>query len=379
MFAIVAVPMRAEMGFSESQFALLVALPVLTGSVLRIPVGLLADVVGGRKSMTCLLVATAIPTFLVSQVNSFDQALVLAAFVGLAGTTFAAGASWVSVWQPASKQGLALGVFGAGNVGASITKLFAPALITLVGAGGMVGGILPGGWRFVPVVYAAMLCGVAVATYVFAPREDRRPSRGRAIAQRLKPLSDARVWRFGMYYVTVFGAYVGLALWLPEYLVGVYGLDLVKAGIVTSLFIFPASLLRPLGGLLSDRFGARLVTLMSLTSIAVLATALCLPLNVTSFVALIVLTGVAMGVGKASVFALIPLHYPRDVGSVAGLVGAIGGLGGFILPIAFSSLQNAANDARATFVVLLAVALLSIACLAVAGVPGKSAVEGANA
>lgn len=376
MFAIVAVPMRAELGFNQGQFALLIALPVLTGSILRVPIGLLTDTVGGRKAMTGLLVATAVPTFLVSRVNGFGQALVLAAFVGTAGSTFAAGASWVSAWQPASRQGFALGVFGVGNVGASITKLIAPALVSLVGAGGVAGGLLPGGWRFVPVFYATLLCVAAVAIFVLAPKQDRRPSRGRSIAQRLMPLGNAQVWLFGLYYVTVFGAYVALALWLPEYMVNVYGLDLVTAGMLTTLFIFPASLLRPVGGLLSDRFGAVSITRVSLSIISASTAALCLPLGVAPFIALVVLTGVAMGVGKASVFALIPQHFPRDVGAAAGLVGAIGGLGGFALPLAFSWTQDAANDARATFAVLLAVALLSIACLAGADTRRKFAIEG---
>lgn len=366
MFAIIGISMRKEFAFSEAQFALLVALPILTGSILRVPVGLIADVVGGRVMMIGLLLATAVPTFLVSRANTYDQALILSAFVGLAGTTFAAGAAWVSNWYPSTRQGFALGIFGAGNVGASITKLLAPTLVTLVGAGGLAGGLLPGGWRFVPATYAILLAAAAVAIYLATPDSDHRPSRGRSAIDMLKPLGSIQAWRFGLYYVTVFGAYVGLALWLPKYYVEVYGAELITAGMLTALFIFPASLLRPVGGALADRIGARSVTCASLATIGMVSAVLCLPMGMTAFTALIVTIGVAMGIGKASVYAYIPKYFPGDVGAAAGLVGAIGGLGGFVLPLSFAWITSATGAPQSTFAVMFALAIASLGSLATA-------------
>ncbi len=157
MFAIVAIPMRKELGLSESEFALLIAIPVLTGSTLRVPLGIITDKVGGRNTMIALLLLTAVPTWLVSRVETYDAALVLALGVGMAGTSFAVGIAWVSAWFPPRHQGFALGIFGAGNVGASITKLLAPTLVTAVGTAGLLGGVIAGGWRFVPAVYAILL------------------------------------------------------------------------------------------------------------------------------------------------------------------------------------------------------------------------------
>jgi NNP family nitrate/nitrite transporter-like MFS transporter len=180
-------------------------------------------------------------------------------------------------------------------VGASVTKLIGPALIVLVPAGTSV-GFFPGGWRFVPVLYAGLLVVTAGVLWFLSPTPDRHPGSGRPLRALLAPLRELRTWRFGLYYVVVFGAYVALSLWLPAYYKRVFGLPLGQAALLTALFIFPASLLRPVGGWLSDRFGARPVTYA--VFIAMLLT--CVPLagshlRLMPFVALIEVLGVGMG------------------------------------------------------------------------------------
>lgn len=363
MFAIVGLPVRTELGLSESEFALLVAIPILTGSILRVPMGMLTDLVGGRIVFTGLLVVTAIPAFLISRASSYHELLVLAFFLGLAGTSFAVGIAWVSAWFPAHRQGFALGVFGAGNVGASVTKLFAPALVVLVPAAGLAGGLVPGGWRFVPWVYAWMLLAMAVTAWLVAPGPDHRPARGKTFREINRPLKVLRVWRFGLYYIVVFGAYVALSLWLPKYYVDVYGVDLKVAGLLTALFIFPASLLRPFGGYLSDRIGARPVTYAAFIVMCAAFVWLSFEVGIALFTALVVVVGVMMGVGKASVYKYIADYFPRDMGVVGGLVGAIGGLGGFVLPLLFAWADIRTGRPQSTFVVLLAASLVSLVWL----------------
>lgn len=360
MFAIVGIPVRKELGLSDSQFALLAAIPILTGSVLRIPFGILTDRVGGRRVYTALLVATAVPTYLVSRASSYDQLVALAFFVGLAGVSFAVGIAWVSAWYPAGRQGFVLGVFGTGNVGASITKILAPALVTVVAAGGIAGGSIPGGWRLVPFVYTIMLLATAAVTWTVAPKADKRPALGRTLGEVVLPMRDLRVWRFGLYYIVVFGAYVGLALWLPKYYVDVYGVDLHTAGLLTALFIFPASLLRPLGGYLSDRVGPRPVTYTAFIVMCLAFVWLSLGVGIVLFTLLVIVAGAMMGIGKASVFKYIADYYPRDVGAVGGVVGAVGGLGGFFLPLLFAWAQVQTGRPESTFIVLLASALVSL-------------------
>jgi MFS transporter, NNP family, nitrate/nitrite transporter len=386
MFAIVGLPLREEFGLTDEQFALLAAIPVLTGSLLRIPLGIATDRWGGRRVFTILLLVTAIPTYLVQFADSYVVLLVFAFLIGLSGASFAVGIAWVSAWYPADRQGFALGTFGAGNVGASITKLAAPVLLTAVAAGGALGGLVPGGWRFVPFVYSITLVAMAVALWLGTPRVDRRPAQGRAFGDLVRPMGSLRAWRFGLYYVVVFGAYVALALWLPKYYVDVFGLELARAGLLTALFIFPASLLRPVGGHLADRFGARRVMylvfgVMAAASFLLAApeghvvvelpgrgageTAQILPwtMNVWLFTVLIVIIGVAMGVGKAAVFVYIPDYFPGDVGAVGGLVGAVGGLGGFVLPLLFSWAQGVTGMPQGTFMVLFVLIVVSFAWL----------------
>ncbi len=360
MFAVVGVALRKDLGLSDGAFAFLVAIPILTGSVLRVPVGILTDKLGGRIVFTALLLLTAIPTYMISRADSYTQLVVLAFFMGLAGVSFAVGIAWVSAWYPRERQGFALGTFGAGNVGASVTKLLAPTLVTLLAAGGVAGGAIPGGWRFVPFLYAIALVVMAVCVWFLAPAPDHRPGVGRGTRELLTPLKVVRVWRFGLYYIVVFGAYVALSLWLPKYYVDVYGYELRTAGFLTALFIFPASLLRPFGGWLSDRLGARLVTYASLGVMIFALAGLTFSLGVVPFTVLIVLVGVTMGLGKASVYKYIPEYFPRDVGAVGGLVGAVGGLGGFFLPLLFAWAQDLSGRPQSTFVVLLIVSVLSL-------------------
>jgi len=360
MFAVVGIPLRKELGLSDGEFALLVAIPILTGSILRVPVGILTDRLGGRLVFTSLLLVTAVPTYVISRAESYTQLVVLAFLMGLAGVSFAVGIAWVSAWYPRNRQGFALGTFGAGNIGASITKLLAPTLVTIVPVAGAAGGVIPGGWRFVPFVYAIMLVAMAVVVWFVAPTPDERPGRGRTVVSQLEPLKVMRVWRFGLYYIVVFGAYVALALWLPKYYVDVYDFDLKVAGFLTAIFIFPASLLRPLGGYLSDRVGARAVTYTSFIVMAFALAALSFPMGPWLFTALVFVVGVMMGVGKASVYKYIPEYFPRDVGAVGGLVGAVGGLGGFVLPLLFAWAQGFSGKPESAFLVVLTVDVVSL-------------------
>ena len=352
MFGVLGVPIREELHLTKIQFSWLTAIAVLSGSIWRLPFGILTDRVGGRRLFIALLVASAIPCFLVSRATTYHELMLCAFFFGITGNSFSVGIAWNAAWASRQKQGFALGTFGAGNVGASVTKLIAPALITLVPAAGLLGGVLPGGWRIVPVLYTAMLLVMAAVMALAAPAHDMKPGSGRSLRQMLAPLHQVRIWRFGLYYVAVFGAYVAFSLWLPSYYKSVYHLSLAKSALLTAFFIFPASLLRPVGGWLSDRYGARPVTysvfaLMTIVSLMLGAPGL--PIGLGPFVVLVELLGIGMGLGKASVYKYIPEYFPRDVGAAGGLVGTLGALGGFFLPLGFGYLEAASGRPQSCF------------------------------
>ncbi len=379
MFGVLGIPIRDEFGLTDIELSWITAVAVLNGAIWRLPAGLAADRFGGRRVFLVMLVVTAIPAYFISQVTSYAWLLVGAFLVGFAGNSFSAGIAWVSAWWPQNRQGFVLGVFGAGNVGASVTKIIGPALIIAIPAAGYLGGVIPGGWRFVPFLYAVLLIAMAVAIWVFTPRREIKPGAGRSMKSMLKPLREIRVWRFSLYYVVVFGAYVALAAWLPKYYVDVYDLPLPHAALLTAIFIFPASLLRPFGGFAADKFGARKVMYATFITMLIASGILMMPygyivlnqadgttievlpwsVNTTFFTILVFLMGVAMGVGKAAVYKHIPEYFPNDVGAVGGLVGSLGALGGFFLMPLFAYTAAWTGMPQATFFVVFMVTLVA--------------------
>jgi MFS transporter, NNP family, nitrate/nitrite transporter len=387
MFGVLGIPIRKEFGLTDIQFGWLTAIAILNGSIWRLLFGLWTDRYGGRLVMTLLVGATAIPAFLVSRAGSFHELMVYAFLVGMAGNAFSVGIAWNSAWFPRQRQGFALGVFGAGNVGASVTKFIGPMLIALVPAAGLLGGRTPGGWRFVPFLYGLLLIAMAASIWFLCPAQDHKPGAGRPLGELLRPLRQVRVWRFSLYYVVVFGAYVALSVWLPKYYVDVFGMALPKAALLTALFIFPASLLRPLGGWLSDKFGARRMMYWVFGTMLVALLVLAAPqghivlyvpekihpsghvetmrfvMGPVLFTVLIFLVGCGMGIGKAAVYKYIPEYFPKDVGAVGGLVGLLGALGGFFLPPLFAYALKTTGIPQTTFAILFLITLASFAWL----------------
>jgi NNP family nitrate/nitrite transporter-like MFS transporter len=378
MFGILGVEIQKELRISDVQLSWISAVAVLNGSMWRLPAGMLTERIGGRKVTVALLAVTAVPAYFVSTVHSYGWMLLLAFLVGFAGNLFSVGVAWNAAWFGRERQGLALGVFGAGNVGASVTKFIGPPLIT--GTAGLTFAFgIQGGWRLVPVIYAVLLVVLAVVTWFVVPRQDRISGERKPIRAMLAPLSHVRVWRFSLYYMSVFGAYVALSAWLPKYYVDNFQIPLYQAALLTATFIFPASLLRPVGGWISDRIGARKAMYATFGVMLVTTGLLMMPnghlvidhadgsesthlpyqLPLTAFVVLVFLLGCAMGIGKAAVYKHIPEYFPDNVGSVGGLVGMFGGLGGFILPPLFAYTKAWSGFPTSTFFILF---LLSAVC-----------------
>lgn len=372
IFSIIGVKIKQELGLSETEFGLLIGTPILTGSLSRIFLGIWTDRFGGRLVFTVTMLMTSLATVLLAFAETYPQMIAAALGVGLAGGSFAVGVAYVSRFYPSRRQGTALGIFGVGNVGAAVTKFAAPFVL------------LAWGWQAVALIWAAVLAVMAVAFYVTTvddPVTIERRKTGAAAAPfmlELSTLRDKRVWRFALYYFFVFGAFVALALWLPRYLIGVYGFDIATAGMIGALYSIPASIFRAYGGMLSDRIGARTVMYWSL-GVSVLATLILSPptsyvmrgingdisshfeIGVGAFIVVTFVLGFFMSLGKAAVFKHIATYYPQSVGAVGGLVGMIGGLGGFILPIAFGALNDLTGLWSSCFMLLFLIVAGSLA------------------
>jgi len=255
MFSIIGIKIKAELGLNDTQFGILVATPILTGSLSRIFLGVWADQYGGRLIFTLQMLATAVAAFLLTMVSTYPMFLIAALGVGLAGGSFAVGVQYVSTWYPKEKTGTALGIFGAGNVGAAVTNFGAPMLLVAMG----------NEWQGVAQVYAVVVAITAILFYIFTKDDPALEARKKQGVERvpfikqLEPLKNIQVWRFSLYYFFVFGAFVALALWLPRYYVGAYGLGLGTAGLLAACYAMPGSIFRALGGWMSDKYGARAV------------------------------------------------------------------------------------------------------------------------
>jgi NNP family nitrate/nitrite transporter-like MFS transporter len=327
--------------FSPSEIGLLIAAPILTGSVLRLPAGVLTDRYGGRPVFVSTLLVSALGVASVALANSFWGFLFAGLCFGISGASFAVGIAFTATWFPQEKQGTALGIFGAGNAGAGITLTCVPKMIEWATEG----GAHPEAWRSVPLMYAGFVALTAVAFWLLTENRVADARTHKTLAERMAPLKNVQVWRFGLYYFLVFGAFVGLSGWLMKYYVDVYEISLATAGVLATCFSLPSGVIRAIGGYLSDKMGARAVMYWVLGTCAAGTIALCLPMGIVPFTILVVFVGISMGIGKAAVYKHIPVYFPREVGVVGGMVGVIGGLGGFACPLVFGWLLGATRDA----------------------------------
>lgn len=373
IFSIIGIQISEQLGLNDTQFGLLIATPVLTGSLSRVFLGIWADQFGGRRVMLLVMLCGAVATWMLTYASTYPQFLFAALCVGIAGGSFSVGVAYVSKWFPASKQGTALGIFGAGNIGSAVTKLLAPMVMVAAG------------WTMVAKVWAVGLAVTGILFFLLSKDDPQLEQRRRdgvkpmPFSEQMAPLKNLQVWRFSLYYFFVFGGFVALALWLPHYLVGAYGMDVGTAGVLAACYSIPASLFRVVGGWMSDRLGARRVMYWTF-SVSVLCTFLLaypdtqyvvkgihgelrfhLAIGVTLFTVLVFVLGFFMSLGKAAVYKHIPVYYPQHVGAVGGVVGMIGGLGGFILPIAFGALNDVVGIWSSCFMLLFVVAASALA------------------
>ncbi len=367
MFAVIGIPIKEVLRLNDTQFGLLVATPVLTGSLVRLPLGLLTDRLGGRVVFFALMLVTVLPIYLIGEATTYWQFLLGGLFVGLAGGSFSVGIAYVAHWFPREQQGFAMGIFGAGNAGAAVTKFVAPVLV------------VAWGWTMVPKTFALAMLLMAVGFWLFTYSDPAHSVGGKIdLRAQLKVLRDPQVWKFCQYYSIVFGGYVGLALWMTKYYVEEYGFDLRLAALLAACFSLPGGVLRAIGGWLSDRYGAQKVTWWVLWVSWVCLFLLSYPqteftiktvtgpktfhigLNPWVFTLLLFVIGVAWAFGKASVFKYIADEYPRNLGVVSGVVGMVGGLGGFVLPIMFGALVDLTGVRSSAFMLLYGVVWVSL-------------------
>ena len=370
MLAVVGIPIKKQLGLSETEFGFLAALPVLSGSLIRVPLGICTDKFGGRIVMFVLMLLSVPAIFAMQYATQYWQFLIIGLMMGLAGGSFSVGTPYVARWFPKEQQGLAMGVFGAGNAGSAVNKFIAPALIAA------------GGWTLVPNVYAGIMLVTAIAFWFFSYHDPKHLVSSKAsLKQQLLLLKEPGVLRYSQYYSVVFGGYVALSLWMTKYYIDEYGVSMQSAAFLAACFSLPGGVLRAVGGWLSDKYGAYKVTWGVMWVLWVCFFILSYPntdfvihggkgdislnihLNVVVFTVLMFAAGIAMAVGKASVFKFVANDYPDNIGAVSGAVGLAGGMGGFLLPIMFGALLDWSGVRSTAFMLLYGCTCVSLICM----------------
>jgi len=340
-----------SVGLGPAEKGLMVAVPILSGSLLRIPLGLLSDRIGGKRVGIGLLAFLFVPLTLGWQSGtSLPTLLAIGLMLGTAGASFAVALPLASRWYPPERQGLAMGIAAAGNSGTAIANLIAPPLADAVGWHNVLG-------------LAMLPLALVLVAFTLMAKDNPERSTGLPVQHYLRALHQRDLWWFCLLYSVTFGGYVGLSSFLPLFLRDQYAVTPASAGSITALAAFVGSGVRPLGGYLADRWGGvRLLSVLLAGVGIVYALGAALP-SVEQVTVLLVVGMACLGLGNGAVFQLVPRRFSAEIGVATGVVGAIGGLGGFLLPILLGNVKQATGSFGPGFVVLAVAAFAALALL----------------
>ncbi|MDF0727006.1 NarK/NasA family nitrate transporter [Cytobacillus sp. S13-E01] len=335
-------------GLTSTQKSILVAIPVLLGSIMRIPLGIFTDRYGGRKMLTGLLAFIILPLIGAGFSNSYESLMFWAFFIGMAGTTFAISIAFVSKLTPPQKQGTALGINAIGNIGTAVAGFLIPTIAASFGVQ----------WAFWGLIFPIVV--MIILIWNLTP-ETPKPTESKSILEALSVLKYRNTWTLSVFYFVTFGSFVALGIYLPSLLVDLYGLSPVDAGFRAAGFVVVATLSRPVGGILADKIGAAKILTIVFMGIAVSAFAISYGMsNIMVLTFSCLLIACMAGLGSGAVFKLVPELFPKATGAVTGIVGAWGGLGGFFPPILLGIVKDITGTFALGFILL---GIFSFICL----------------
>ncbi len=338
--------LKPELGLSSTQASLMIAIPVLLGSIIRIPMGMLTDRFGGRLVFSALLIFGLVPTLALSFNHAYTSLLFWGLFLGLSGTSFAVGIAFASPWFPPEKQGTALGIYGVGNIGQSIAVFFGPVLAGLVG---------------IQRTFLIFGLGSLIWGIVFGILSRNAPKKAapKTFQENIEVLRTQRLsWVLSFFYALTFGGFVALSIYLPTLYKEIFALKPANAGALAASFVILATFSRIVGGRLSDRIGGQLLLFYVFSGLFLIGWLLAVP-NLSVFILVSSLCAVLLGMGNGGVFKLVPQYFPQHTGTVTGLVGAVGGLGGFFPPLELGILKDHMGHYTVGFVIF---SLFALSC-----------------
>jgi len=348
VFPPIAGKMQELFRLSSTEISILIATPVLLGSLMRIPMGILTDRYGGRRVFALTLIFLIIPLIAAGLATSYGVMLLCALFIGMAGTTFAISITFVSKWYPPQKQGLILGIAGMGNLGAAVASYTIPIVLASYGISWVFWGL-------------ALALGVTTLVLWMGTQDSPGPKATKTLQESLSVLRYRTTWYLSLFYFLTFGGFVAFSVYLPTFLKELYNFQAFDAGLKTAGFVVLATLIRPVGGYLSDQFGAKKVLTVVFTAIFFCALFITFTLeNFTSFTIGCLAMALALGTGNGAVFKMVPEISSGNTGAVTGIVGAAGGIGGFFPPIVLGVVKDQTGSYEAGFLLLV---IFSLVCL----------------
>ncbi|MFZ2462941.1 MAG: nitrate/nitrite transporter [Caldibacillus thermoamylovorans] len=340
---------KQDIPLTESQVSIITAIPVILGSLLRIPIGFYTDRFGARKLFMLSFTVLLFPVFYVSVANSFIDLVISGLFLGIGGAVFSVGVTSLPKYYPKEKQGFINGVYGVGNAGTAITAFGAPIIAQSLG------------WQKTAQLYLILLLIFIVFNFIFGDRKEVKVKQ--SMAEQLKSVcKNTTLWFLSLFYFITFGAFVAFTMFLPNFLVNNFNLDSVDAGIRTAGFIALATLMRPIGGLLADKFNSFIILMFTFIAVTLSAVILAFSPNIELFTVGCLAVALFVGIGNGTVFKLVPLYFSKQAGVVNGIVSAMGGLGGFFPPLVLTAVHNITGQYSIAFMALSEVAL---ACLVI--------------
>jgi NNP family nitrate/nitrite transporter-like MFS transporter len=336
-------------GLSATQVGFLVAVPVVLGSLARFPLGIVADRYGGRIVFTALLLGLILPVIVAALTDSFVSLVAVSFFLGLGGASFAVGVPFVSRWFPPERQGFALGVYGMGNIGVAISGFVAPRLADAES------------WRWAFWLQVPLLVATALAFWLLGRNAPGPAPQPLSVSARLAVFREQPLtWVLALFYFVTFGGFVAISVYLPTLLTDEYDLTKTDASTRAAIFVVLATLARPVGGILADRIGGTPILNWTFLVVAAFAIVLAFEPGIWVITVAFLAIGAMLGLGNGAVFKLVPEYFPRQAGTVTGLVGAAGGLGGFFPPLLMGVVQDATGSYAIGYMLLSEFALICL-------------------
>ncbi|MBF2757461.1 MULTISPECIES: NarK/NasA family nitrate transporter [unclassified Staphylococcus] len=331
---------------NPGQLSIILAIPVILGSILRVPFGYLTNVIGAKWVFFCSFVVLLFPIFFLGQAQTPGMLMLSGFFLGVGGAIFSVGVTSVPKYFSKDKVGLANGIYGMGNIGTAVSSFLAPPIAGIIG------------WQTTVRSYLIIIAIFAVLMFFFGDKNE--PKVKVPLASQFKKLSsNYKLYYLSLWYFITFGAFVAFGLFLPNYLVNNFGIDKVDAGIRSGVFIALATFLRPVGGILGDKFNAVKVLMIDFIIMVIGAVILGISSHIALFTIGCLTISICAGLGNGLIFKLVPSYFANESGAANGIVSMMGGLGGFFPPLVITYVTGLTGSSHLAFILLAIFGILA--------------------